>query len=110
MEKEKYYIKDIEFDKENLHKGCIVCFILYKKHVPFEFKTIQAEIYYSNIRDLYFLNFKQENDIIFNLCGINKLDFMKNILGYDLDGIWPYVRTIDDLKIQLQSLLYYEEF
>ena len=35
---------------------------------------------------------------------------MKNTLGYDLDGIWPYVRSIDDLKTQLQSLLYYEEF
>lgn len=110
MEKEKYYIKDIEFDKENLHKGCIVCFILYQKHVPFEFKTIQAEVCASGFNDSYFLNFRQENDIIFNLCGINKLDFMKNILGYDLDGIWPYVKTIDDLKTQLQSLLYYEEF
>lgn len=110
MEKEKYYIKDIEFDKENLHEGCIVCFILYQKHVPFEFKTIQAEVCFSNFKDLYFLNFQQSNSIIFDLCGINRLDFMKTILGYDLGGIWPYVKTIDDLKTQLQSLLYYEEF
>lgn len=109
MEKEKYYIKDIEFDKENLHKGCIVGFILYKNSIPFKFKTIEAEVYYNNVLDLYFLNFRQSNSIIFDLCGINRLDFMKNILGYDLDGIWPYVRSIDDLKTQLQSLLYYEE-
>ena len=109
MEKEKYYIKDIEFDKENLHKGCIVNFVLYKYPVPFAFKTIQAEVCDSAVRDLYFLNFRQSNDIIFRLCGIDRLDFMKNILGYDLDGIWPYVRSIDDLKTQLQSLLYYDE-
>lgn len=72
----------------------------------FRFKTIQAKVCKS---DLYFLNFEQSNSIIFDLCGINKLDFMKNTLGYDLGGIWPYVKTIDDLKTQLQSLLYYEE-
>lgn len=110
MEKEKYYIKDIKFDKENLHKGCTVDFILYQKHVPFEFKTIEAEVCRSDFEDLYFLNFRQSNSVIFDLCGISRLDFMKTILGYDLDGIWPYVRTIDDLKTQLQSLLYYEEF
>lgn len=110
MEKEKYYIKDIQFDKENLHKSCTVDFVLYKKQVPFEFKTIQAEVCFSNVRDWYFLNFRQQNNIIFDLCGINRIDFMKNTLGYDLDGIWPYVRSIDDLKTQLQSLLYYEEF
>lgn len=110
MEKEKYYIKDIKFDKENLHEGCTVDFVLYQKHVPFEFKTIEAEVYYSNARDLYFLSFRQSNSIIFDLCCINSLDFMKNTLGYDLDGIWPYVRSINDLKTQLQSLLYYEEF
>lgn len=109
MEKEKYYIKDIKFNKEDLHKGYTVDFILYQKHVPFEFKIIQAEVCFSNFRDLYFLNFRQENSIIFNLCGINRIDFMKNTLGYELDGIWPYVKTIDDLKTQLQSLLYYEE-
>ena len=110
MEKEKYYIKDIKFDKENLHEGSIVCFILYQKHIPFEFKTIEADVCHSDVRDLYFLNFRQSNSIIFDLCGINRLDFMENILGYDLDGIWPYVRSINDLKTQLQSLLYYEEF
>ena len=110
MEKEKYYIKDIMFDKENLRKGYSVDFILYQKHVPFEFKIIQAEVRFITGRNLYFLNFRQQNDIIFDICGINKSDFMKNTLGYDLDGYWPYVRNIDDLKTQLQSLLYYEEF
>ena len=109
MEKEKYYIKDIRFDKENLRKGYSVDFILYQKHVPFEFKIIQAEVYFSNIRNLYFLNFEQSNSIIFDLCGISRIDFMRNTLGYELEGIWPYVRTIDDLKTQLQALLYYEE-
>ena len=51
MEKEKYYIKDIKFDKENLHKGCTVDFILYQKHIPFEFKTIQGEVCFSDFRD-----------------------------------------------------------
>ena len=110
MEKEKYYIKDIEFDKENLHKGCVVCFILYQEHNPFNFRMIQSEVRFITDRNLYFLNFRQQNDIIFDLCGINKSDFMKNTLGYDLDGFWPYVRNINDLKTQLQSLLYYEEF
>ena len=110
MEKEKYYIKDIRFDKENLHKGCTVDFILYQKHIPFEFKIIQAEVHLSPVLDLYYLNFRQQNNIIFDLCGINRVEFMKNTLGYDLDGVWPYAKNIDDLKAQLQSLLYYEEF
>jgi hypothetical protein len=110
MKKEKYYIKDIEFDKANLHEGCAVGFILYQKHIPFEFKTIVAEVCRSGVRDWYYLSFRQPNDIIFDLCGIKRIDFMKNTLGYDLDGIWPYVRNLDDLKTQLQSLLYYEEF
>ena len=110
MEKKKYCIKDIKFDKENLDKGCTVDFILYQKHVPFEVKIIQAKVCFSDFRDWYFLSFRQSNNIIFDLCGISRIDFMKNTLGYDLYGIWPYVRNLDDLKTQLQSLLYYEEF
>lgn len=110
MEKGKYYIKDINFDKENFHKGCTVDFVLYQKSVPFNLEIIQAEVHFSNIRNLYYLNFEQQNNIIFDICGINEYNFMRNILGYYLDGQWPYARSIDDLKTQLQSLLYYEEF
>ena len=78
---------------------------LYKKYYIKIFNTYN---YFTveNEEDGYFLNFlENSNNYLFTLSKIYSHDFIKKILGYNLGGVFPYCKTIEDLTKLLFELL-----
>lgn len=54
----------------------------------------------------YFINFKEYyNSVLFTEYNINKYEFSKEILGYYINGMFPFCKTIEDCEKLLMALI-----
>lgn len=72
--------------------------------------TYQAYIRYFEEIDAYYLSFSRHDDIFFFALEIDMRAFSNYILGYDLGGVWPNCKTIQDLCILLTALECFNEW
>lgn len=61
--------------------------------------------------DGYYINLRAEdNRKVFSKLNIDPLTFYRQILGVmDIWGSWPYVKTLDQLKLIIKGLEHYNE-
>jgi hypothetical protein len=82
-------------DWNNLGDGDIVLFKLPEQQITYQ--IIMCNGIYCN-REIGC------NSKIFDYLGLNAKDFVQNIVGYECDGLWPQVKSIDDLKKVIKAL------
>lgn len=69
-------------------------------------ETFEGAILYST-GDMYFLDLKShQNEALFKIAGVDKLQFMENVLGYRdrHNGDWPWMKSADDVVKVLAEL------
>lgn len=72
------------------------------------FKFEDGSNYYGKIKNLegfYVRISSYLNDEIFNLLGLNSRDFVKDVVGYEVSGKWPEVKTLEDLEKVFNALI-----
>lgn len=72
------------------------------------FKFEDGSNYYGKIKNLegFYVGMSSNvNDEIFNLLGLNNRNFVKDVVGYEVDGRWPEVKTLEDLEKVFNALI-----
>lgn len=69
-------------------------------------ETYNGRVEKSGARSTYYVNIPtHSNDIIFSKLGLDKEEFVRDIVGYSRDGSWPEVDTLEHLTKVLDALL-----